>query len=250
MHRYGPATAMTVATAILLATGGSAAAQDCTRPTAWSEPRLYGSLSKWLGSAGTICSLYSQYTTTTEPYAVGVISYTYPPETRQARLRFDLDFSLVDLSTGLHRTGLVSWAGTQWPSSNPARLVQIHLRGPATPSGPPLLRFIYADPTNLLGNYGLREISIGSGTTVSLTVELHGGAEGYLHYWLGSDFNAAPTGRIPASGYLDWSAYGDIGGISLGVFSGTTQYRDANLAKDLIFSGLVVDDRLFRSTFE
>ena len=58
--------------------------------------------------------------------------------------------------------------------------MQIYLRGPATPSAPPLLRFVYADPTNLLGNYGLREVSIGSGTTVSLTVELQGGTEGYL----------------------------------------------------------------------
>jgi hypothetical protein len=178
--------------------------------------------------------------------AAGVVPYRFPGGVQQVRLRFALDFSLLTVNSLNRTTGVLTIGGTDVVLVG-AFVARVHLVG--QPGGK-LIRLILPQPANTSWGYQSVDIPLGDVSTAQLGFDLQLGTAGYLNYWINAGFDAPPTGRIPASGYLDFSARGPATGFTLGLFSGSGVFLQDNLAKDLVISDIVVTDYIFRSRFE
>lgn len=234
---------------IALAWAAAAGAQTpvCNIPAGLDIAPAVGAYPQWAGQAATPCTFYTRFTQSTQMWAAGVVKHTYPPDTRQTRLQFHVDYTGAQISL-IRSVGLVSWASMQPPAVGPSRLVQVYLGGVPGVAGERRLTIQYpnADNTGVEFQY----LGLGTANAFTLTLELQTGANGYLSYWLDSPHTAAPTGRIPAAGYLDWSRHDALGGLSLGIFSGSGAFLVDNLNIDLVYTELVAEDLIFRSALE
>jgi hypothetical protein len=221
--------------------------QVCDVPAGLGLATAVGAFPQWAGPEDTPCTFYTRITQPSQSWAAGVLKHTYAPDTRQARVQFQVSYDGVQLST-IRYVGLVSWASAQAPANGPSRIAQVYLSGVPGVPGERRLVVLYpnADNSNVEAHY----IALGTANTFALTIELQTGANGYLSYWLNADPTAAPTARIPASGYLDWSRHNTLGGLSLGLFSASAAYAADNAHVNLVYNNLVADDHIFRSDFQ
>jgi hypothetical protein len=233
--------------ALAWATAAGAQAPVCDVPAGLRLATAVGAVPQWAGPEDTPCTFYTRITQPSQSWAAGVLKHTYAPDTRQARVQFQVSYDGVQLSTTRY-VGLLSWASAQPPVSGPSRLVQIYLMGvPGVPGERRVLvTYPNADNSNVEAHY----IALGTASQFALTVELQTGANGYLSYWLNADPSTAPTARIPASGYLDWSRHDTLGGLSLGLFSASSAFATDNNNVNLVYTNLVAADHIFRSDLE
>lgn len=224
----------------------SAFAQDCTVPEDFDRKVSSMSVINWFGDAATPCKLRSQLVSTTDAMAAGFVPYPFPGGAQQVRLRFAFDASLLSVGTVNRSAGIVTIGGTEVVLSG-AFVTKVNLMGQPGAGGGKQLRVVLPQPSDMVTGYQMVDIPLGNVTGAEVGLDLQLGTSGYLSYWINAGFDAPPTGRIPASGYLDFSARGAATGLALGLFSSSSAFRNDNLAKDLVFSDITVTDYIFRS---
>jgi hypothetical protein len=208
-------SATTFAALLGAAIAPSLHAQDCTPPAGFGAPIRNAALASWTGPAASPCSLTTQITTITDAGALsaGFVPYTIAESTGQVRARFTLDFSDLQFNGALTRsTGILGISGHAPAAGQSSSALRIFLSG-TPPTGNTKLRFIYPDASQSEG-YAQTDVPLNTATSVNLGIELNLGGSGYLRYWIdAADFSAPPTGRIPATGYIDMSAVATARGL-------------------------------------
>lgn len=224
-------------------------AQDCSRPAGFAATRSIGVSATWTGAADTSCTLRAQLSTGAPTLSSGYAAYPFAGNVSQVRLRFTIDYSELVLDSILKSTTIVSIVGSEAPAASSAQVLRLALHGVGNV---PNLGLYYPDAvaTPTTPTYAARNVVLDGTGSAQIGVDLQLGSAGYIRYWINADFEAPPTGRIPATGYLDFSARGDATGLSMGMFFASQRFRDANASKALVLSNIKVDDYLFWSGYE
>lgn len=226
-----------------------ALAQDCNRPDRFTAPRGTGVSASWTGVADAPCALRAQLSTGAPTLSSGYAAYPFAGNVSQVRLSFTVDYSELVLDSVLKSATIVSIVGSEAPAASSAQVLRLALHGIGNV---PNLGLFYPDavatPTTPI--YAARNVVLDGTGSAQIGIDLQLGSAGYIRYWINADFDAAPTGRIPATGYLDFSARGDATGLSMGMFFASQRFRDANASKALVLSDIKVDDYLFWSGYE
>jgi hypothetical protein len=228
----------------------TAFAQDCIPPSGFAEPAGSGVTVAWTGTAGLPCSLRAELSSdTAQRLMAGFAVHPLIDEPSPLRLRVTIDYSeLLPLTSLIRSASFVSVAGTTAPAGSSAQVLRLGLAGAS--GGGSNLQLSYPDATASLG-YGSTLVPLDTVTgSMQIGIELQLGSAGYVHYWINTAFYAPPTGRIPATGYLDFSARGPATGLSMGLFSTSNTFRTTYASKAIVLSDIAVGDYLFRSHFE
>jgi hypothetical protein len=224
-------------------------AQDCNRPSGFTAIRGMSVTATWTGAVDTPCALSAEHAPAAPGLSSGYAAYSFAGGASQVRMRFSLDYSELVLDSILKSTTFVSIVGSEAPAGSSAQLLRLALQGIG---GVPNLSLIYPDvasaPTT--PTYTARNVVLSGTGSVQIGIDLQLGSAGYIRYWIDAGFDAPPTGRIPATGYLDFSARGDATGLSMGMFWASNAFRNANASKPLVISDINVDDYLFWSGYE
>lgn len=225
---------------------GPAHTQDCTVPSGFGHLTQQKADAVWSGATGESCALTTRMHTQTTPDAMAAGFSTHPLAigTQQVRFRFDLDASALTLTAFNRNVQVVSVGGTTTVATG-STLLRVFLVG--NPSMP-TLRLVYSDPAQPTG-YGQAEIALPD-SAPQLGFDLQLGSTGYISYWVDADFSTAPTGRIPANGYVDFSTRGPASGIAFGLFNASSAFRTNNAGQDLVLRNIYVTDYILRSRFE
>jgi opacity protein-like surface antigen len=235
-----------IAASLLGSAISAAQAQTCTRPDGFGHLLQQKVVAAWSGGSGEPCALtaHAQADTGDDPMIAGFVTHPFATGAMQARLRFDLDISQLPITGAIRSVQILSIGGTNHIGSG-SSVFKVRLAG--GPVGP-TLRLMYSDPAQP-GGYAQVDIPL-AGAAVQLGFDVQLGSTGYIRYWLNADFGAAPTGRIPSSGYLDMNPRGPASGIALGLFQTTAAFRANHTNQDIVFRTIAVTDYIFRSSHE
>jgi len=224
-------------------------AQDCARPDGFTETRNIYVSTSWTGAADTPCALRAELSTGAPTLASGFAANPFAGTVSQVRLRFAVDYSELVINSILKSATIVSIVGSEAPAASSAQLLRLALNGIG---GVPNLSLIYPDVAAAPSapGYTARNVVLNGTGSAQIGIDLQLGSSGYIRYWIDADFDAPPTGRIPTTGYLDFSARGNATGLSMGMFWISQSFRSANASKALVISDIKVDDYLFWSGYE
>lgn len=236
--------------AVSVAFAPTAFAQDCIPPSGFTKPAGSGVAAAWTGAEGSMCSLRAQLLSdTTQPLVAGLAVHPLIDEPSPLQLRVTVDYSqMLPLTSLIRSASFVSVAGTTAPAGSSAQVLRLGVVGAS--GGGSNLQLLYPDPAASSG-YASTLVPLDTVTgSMQIGIELQLGSTGYIHYWINTELYAPPTGRIPATGYLDFSARGPATGLSMGLFSTSSTFRTTYATKAIVLSGIAVGDHLFRSHFE
>lgn len=224
-------------------------AQDCLPPVGFAAPRSNSVSASWTGAVDTACALRAQLSTAAPTLASGYAAYPFAGNVSQVRLSFTVNHSELVLNSVLKSATIVSIVGSEAPAGSSALLLRLNLNGLG---GVHNLDLVYPDAVAVPAPpaYTSRNVPLDNTGSVQIGIDLQLGSNGFIRYWLNAGFDAPPTGRIPATGYLDFSARGDATGLSMGMFSASQGFRDANASNTLVLGDIKVDDYLFWSGYE
>lgn len=224
-------------------------AQDCNEPDGFTATRSSGVSATWTGAADTPCALRAQLSTGAPTLASGYAAYPFAGNVSQVRLRFTIDYSELVLDSVLKSTTIVSIVGSEAPNGSSAELLRLTLNGTG---GVRNLGLLYPDTvaTPTTPTYTGHNVVLDGTGSAQIGIDLQLGTAGHIRYWINADFDSPPTGRIPATGHLDFSARANATGLSMGMFRASQVFRNANASKALVLSDIKVDDYLFWSGYE
>ncbi|WP_257386623.1 hypothetical protein [Tahibacter caeni] len=233
----------------LISLASTTAAQNCVRPDGFGEPLGgYTATAAWEGNAGEACTLRAEFLagSAADQVSAAFVTHPFPGGAQQVRLRFTLDYdNQIALNSVLQQAPVATITGTTYAPPS-ARLLYAFLNGSG---GTPKLTLVHPDPASPPSGSQATTISL-TGSTVHVGLDLQLGVNGYIRYWIDSDFSNPPTGRIPAAGHMDLSARGPAAGVVLGVFSASSRFRELYNGMDIVFRDIAVTDYLLRSDFE